>query len=79
MIASFPFLRKASERKSASTLKGDASTFSKKGYFFLGFVMDDFFAIIIAAFRANVMGFDHRSAMGATDQAGHVELEVSSS
>jgi hypothetical protein len=46
--------------------------------FFLGGMMDDFFAIVIAAFRANVMGFDHCAAMRASNQAGHFELKMSS-
>jgi hypothetical protein len=29
--------------------------------------MKDFFASIISALGANVMGFDHRSTMGASD------------
>ena len=38
--------------------------------------VQDFLAIVVAAFGANAMGTDHRSAMGASDQAGHFELEV---
>jgi hypothetical protein len=40
-------------------------------------VMDDFLAIIVATFRANVMGRNHSAAMRASDKPSHFELEVS--
>ena len=38
--------------------------------------MEHFFAAVVAAFGANVVAADHRSAMGASDEAGGFELEV---
>ena len=36
----------------------------------------DFLAAVIATLGANAVRTDHRAAMGASDQAGHFELEV---
>lgn len=48
--------------------------------FLLGFVrvVNDFFSVIVTTDWANVMTFDHRSAVWAADKAGHIEFEMGS-